>query len=58
MSTLVLLNDFHFLDFVKLFVDGTDAIVRASRNHKITRKDVKALKLINEWDLLHNNSLE
>nr|WP_294997951.1 hypothetical protein [uncultured Methanobrevibacter sp.] len=28
VSTLVLLNDFHFLEFVKLFVDGTDALVR------------------------------
>ena len=58
VSTLVLLNDLHFLDFVKLFVDGTDAIVRASRNHKITRKDVKALKLLHEWDLLHNKTHE
>ena len=58
VSTLVLLNDLHFLDFVKLFVDGTDAIVRASRNHKITRKDVKVLKLLHEWDLLHNKTYE
>ena len=56
ISTLVLLNDLHFLDFVKLFVDGTDAIVRASRNNKITPKDVERLKLMNEWNLLHNNT--
>ena len=56
VATLVLLNDLHFLDFVKLFVDGTDALVRASKNHKITKKDVKALKLVYEWDLLHNNT--
>ena len=54
--TLVLLNDLHFLDFVKLFVDGTDAIVRASRNNKITPKDVERLKLMKKWNLLHNNT--
>ena len=56
VATLVLLNDLHFLDFVKLFVDGTDALVRASKDNKITKKDVKALKLVHEWDLLHNNT--
>ena len=56
ISTLVLLNDLHFLDFVKLFVDGTDAIVRASRNNKITPKEVERLKLMNKWNLLHNNT--
>ena len=56
IATLVLLNDLHFLDFVKLFVDGTDVIVRASRNNKITPKDVERLKLMNKWNLLHNNT--
>lgn len=56
IATLVLLNNLHFLDFVKLFVDGTDAIVRASRNNKITLKDVERLKLMNEWNLLYNNT--
>ena len=56
IATLVLLNDLHFLNFVKLFVDGTDAIVRASRNNKITPKEVERLKLMNEWKLLHNNT--
>ena len=48
VSTQVLLNDLHFLNFVKLFVDGIYAIVRASRNQKITKKDVKALKIVHE----------
>ena len=56
IATLVLLNDLHFLDFVKLFVDGTDAIVRASRYNKITQKEVKRLILVNKWDLLHDNT--
>ena len=45
VPTLVLSNDLHFSDFVKLFVDGTDAIVRASRNHKITKKKHKNIKI-------------
>ena len=45
MPTLVLSNDLHFSDFVKLFIDGTDAIVRASRNHKITKKKHKNIKI-------------
>lgn len=53
---MVLLNDLHFLDFVKLFVDGTDAIVRASRYNKITPKEVKRLILVNDWGLLYNNA--
>ena len=57
IATLVLLNDLHFLDFVKLFVDGTDAIVRASRYNKIKRKEVEALKLVEKWGLLHNNTI-
>jgi len=56
IATLVLLNDLHFLNFVKLFVDGTDAIVRASRYNKITQKEVKRLILVNKWDLLHDNT--
>ena len=56
IATLVLLNDLYFLDFVKLFVDGTDAIVRASRYYKITPKEVKRLILVNNWGLLHNNT--
>ena len=40
------------LYFVKLFVDGTDAIVRASRKNKIAPKDVERIKLIKKWNLL------
>ncbi len=43
ISTLVLLNDLHFLNFVKLFVDGTDALVRGSRNYKISKKEINTL---------------
>ena len=53
---MVLLNDLYFLDFVKLFVDGTDALVRASRNYKITQKDLNALIQVKKWNLLHKNT--
>ena len=56
IATLVLLNDLHFLDFVKLFVDGTDALVRGSRYYKITKKELIALIQVHEWGLLHNNT--
>ena len=56
VATLVLLNDLHFLDFVKLFVDGTDMLVRASKYYKITKKEVNALIQVNKWSLLHENT--
>ena len=56
VATLILFNDLHLLDFVKLFVDGTDALVRASRNYKITKKEVKALMQVKKCDLLHENT--
>ena len=58
VSTLVLMNDLHFLDFVKLFVDGTDALVRGSRYFKINKKELNALIQVHEWGLLHNNTSE
>lgn len=58
VSTLVLLNDLHFLEFVKLFIDGTDALVRASRNYKLTSKHIERLKLMNQWGLIHDNTPE
>lgn len=38
VTTLVLLNDLHFLNFIKLFVDGTDMLARTSKYYKITKK--------------------
>ena len=55
-STLVLLNDNKLLDIVKLFVDGTDLLVRASKHFRISRKEVKALRLLGKWNLIHDGS--
>lgn len=56
VATLILLNDLHFLNFVKFFVDGTDMLVRASRYYKITKKEVNTLIQANKWGLLHENT--
>lgn len=56
VATLVLLNDLNFLNFVKLFVDGTDMLVRASKYYKITKKEVNALIQVHKWGLLHENT--
>ena len=52
VATLILFNDLHLLDFVKLFVDGTDALVRASRNYKITQKEVKTLIQVKKMEFI------
>ena len=58
VSTLVLLNDINALSIARVFIDGTDAIVRGSRNYYIKQRDLKAMELLNEWNLLHDGSSE
>lgn len=58
VSTLVLLNDIHALSIARVFIDGTDAIVRGSRHYYIKQRDLKAMELLNEWNLLHDGSHE
>ena len=55
-STLVLLNDCGLLKLVQLVLDGTDLIVRASIRFVINAKEVKAMRLLGEWDLIHDNT--
>jgi len=55
IATLVKLNDLRFLNFSKLFLDGTDALVNGSKHYKITLDEVNALKQLKKWNLLHNN---
>jgi predicted MPP superfamily phosphohydrolase len=55
LYTLVKLNDFDLLAFLYAFIDGTDAIVKASKHYKITRDQLKALKLFAKWDILLKN---
>ena len=53
---LVLLNNMGVFKLVKLYIDGTDLLVRASRHFKIYRNEVKALRLLGKWNLIHNNT--
>ena len=56
IGTLVLLNDINAFSIDRVFIDGTDVIVRASRSYFIKQDDLKAMELLNEWGLLHDGS--
>ena len=56
IATLVLLNDIDAFSIARVFIDGTDIIVRASRSYFIRQNDLKAMELLNEWGLLHDGS--
>ena len=45
-----------FLNFTKLFLDGTDALVNGSKHYKITLDEINALKQLKKWNILHNNT--
>ena len=55
-STLVIINDSGLLKLIKLFLDGTDLIVRASIRFTINAKEVKVMRLLGNWDLIHDSS--
>jgi len=55
LYTLVVLNDYKFLKFIKAFIDGTDALVRGSRYYTINKEAIKSLKWMKKRGLLHNN---
>ena len=50
-------NDYQYLSFDRLFLDSTDAIVNASLNNTINKKQIQALQQLKEWQLLHNGDL-
>lgn len=56
ISTLVLLNDLKAFSIIKVFIDGTDIIVRASRNYWLKQKDLDVMYQLFEWNLLHDGS--
>ena len=56
IATLVKLNDLRFLNFTKLFLDGTGALVNGSKHYKITLDEINALKQLKKWNILHNNT--
>ena len=56
IATLVLLNDIDAFSIARVFIDGTDVIVRASKSYFIRPNDLKAMELLNKWGLLHDGS--
>ncbi|MDR0911169.1 MAG: transposase [Methanobrevibacter sp.] len=52
LSTLVKANDISILKFVRIFIDGTNALLNASRFNEITREQFTALKYFYNNDLL------
>ena len=56
LFTLVQLNDFGLLKFLHYFIDGTDALVRASKTYIIYESEIKALEQMKKWGLIHKNT--
>lgn len=53
LYTLLRFNELDLLKFIHYFIDGTDAIVRGSKYHKIYKIELEAMKLMKEHGLLH-----
>ena len=54
LYSLIKFEDYGWLDFTQLFVDGTDALVNASKNYLIHSNEIENVKKIKELGLLHN----
>ena len=53
--TLLAFNEEKFLDFTRIFIDGTDALVNGSIHYKITWNEITMLQYVKKWKILHNN---
>ena len=58
LYTLVQFNDLFLLKFLKVFIDGTDALVNGSKYYTVTRDELKALQLMKKWKHFHKNTLQ
>ena len=54
LFSLIRLEDYGWLDLAHLFVDGTDALVNASKYYIIHSEEIKNVKLIKRLGLIHN----
>lgn len=54
LFSLIRLNDYGWLDLAQLFVDGTDALVNASKYYLIHLEEIENVKKIKKLGLLHN----
>ena len=53
--TLLEFNEEKLLDFSRVFIDGTDALVNGSIHYKITWDEIIMLGYVKQWKILHNN---
>lgn len=58
VSTLTILNEMKALSIARVFIDSTDIIIRGSKHYYIKQRDLKAMNLLNKWNLLHDDSPE
>jgi hypothetical protein len=56
LLVLMEFNENNLLKFLKIFIDGTDAIIRASRFNKITRKQFEAFLTLYKHNLLEKEN--
>lgn len=54
LFSLIKLDDYGWLDLVHLFVDGTDALVNASKHYVIHLNEIENVKKIKSLGLIHN----
>lgn len=54
LFSLIKLDDYGWLDLAHLFVDGTDALVNASKHYVIHLEEIENVKKIKSLGLIHN----
>lgn len=54
LFSLIKLDDYGWLDLVHMFVDGTDALVNASKHYVIHLEEIENVKKIKSLGLIHN----
>ena len=55
LYTLLRFNENNLLEFLHIFIDGTDAIIRGSKFHKIYAIELDAMRFMMENHLIHNS---
>ena len=53
VASLFFLNEDNLLKFTKLFIDGTDALINGSKYFTMKIEELRALKIMHDWGLLH-----
>ena len=57
VATPELLNEMKVLSIYSVFIDETDILIR-KYHYFIKQRDLKAMDLLNEWNLIHDGSSE